>query len=261
MLPGFRFLLAAIVLSLSILVFGLGAAALLRAAHEQFASIPSLRVPPETVFAQANQPNLPVLAMLRVDPPAIAKASDNVPAAAEPVRQADIVSTPAESERPAALKPEEKPLAEIAKPEIAVPETQPQGQAASAQADRPAPTEETRIAAIEPIPQPSTEPAASQAKETAATVSEPARAAASVDADAASTKIATLGGPTAGIETEPPAKAETAKRSDRSAIRKRQQARRALQRRKLAARARLARQAPQQPADAFAQPTITVRNR
>ena len=33
MLPGFRFLLAAILLSASILVFGLGAAALLRATH------------------------------------------------------------------------------------------------------------------------------------------------------------------------------------------------------------------------------------
>ena len=38
MLPGFRFLFAAIVLSMSVLVFGLGAAALLRAAHEEFAS-------------------------------------------------------------------------------------------------------------------------------------------------------------------------------------------------------------------------------
>ena len=40
MLPGFRFLFAAIVLSMSILVFGLGAAALLRAAHEEFAANP-----------------------------------------------------------------------------------------------------------------------------------------------------------------------------------------------------------------------------
>src|SRR5690242_6775144 len=37
MLPGIRFLLAAILLSISIVVFGLGAAALLRAAHEDFA--------------------------------------------------------------------------------------------------------------------------------------------------------------------------------------------------------------------------------
>ena len=47
MLPGFRFLFAAIVLSMSVLIFGLGAAALLRAAHEEFASIPSRRALPE----------------------------------------------------------------------------------------------------------------------------------------------------------------------------------------------------------------------
>src|ERR1700742_2216602 len=54
MLPGFRFLFAAIVLSTSMLIFGLGAAALLRAAHEEFASIPSRRAPPETLFAQRD---------------------------------------------------------------------------------------------------------------------------------------------------------------------------------------------------------------
>ena len=55
MLPGFRFLFAAIVLSMSILVFGLGAAALLRAAHEEFASTPSWRAAPEPKFAQQNE--------------------------------------------------------------------------------------------------------------------------------------------------------------------------------------------------------------
>ena len=56
MLPGFRFLFAAIVLSMSILVFGLGAAALLRAAHEQFASNPSWRAAPEAMFANDPKP-------------------------------------------------------------------------------------------------------------------------------------------------------------------------------------------------------------
>src|ERR1700756_3123250 len=52
MLPGFRFLFAAIALSISILVFGLGAAALLRAAHEEFSSNPSWRAAPEPMLAQ-----------------------------------------------------------------------------------------------------------------------------------------------------------------------------------------------------------------
>ena len=70
MLPGFRFLFAAIVLSMSILVFGLGAAALLRAAHEEFASTPPWHATPETIFAQQSEVTRPVLAMLRVEPPA-----------------------------------------------------------------------------------------------------------------------------------------------------------------------------------------------
>ena len=55
MLPGFRFLFAAIVLSMSVLVFGLGAAALLRAAHEEVASTPLWRAVPEPKFAQQNE--------------------------------------------------------------------------------------------------------------------------------------------------------------------------------------------------------------
>lgn len=69
MLPGFRFLLAAILLSISVLVFGLGAASLLRASHEQYVSNPSWRNgPQEPIFAQASEPAQPVLAALRVEP-------------------------------------------------------------------------------------------------------------------------------------------------------------------------------------------------
>src|SRR6478609_382516 len=81
MLPGIRFLLAAILLSISILVFGLGAAALLRAAHEDFASNPSWRVTPETRFAQSEAPTL---ALLRVDTPAPAAKPADTPASAAP---------------------------------------------------------------------------------------------------------------------------------------------------------------------------------
>ena len=75
MLPGFRFLFGAIVLCFSILVFGLGAAALFRAAHEEFASRPSWRGTPGTMLAQQNEPfaqqsdpSPPVLALLEVEP-------------------------------------------------------------------------------------------------------------------------------------------------------------------------------------------------
>ncbi len=54
MLPGFRFLFAAILLLTSILVFGLGAAALLRATHEQYATNPFWRNGPQETDVRAN---------------------------------------------------------------------------------------------------------------------------------------------------------------------------------------------------------------
>ncbi len=66
MLPGFRFLFIATVMSVSVMVFGLGAAALLRATHENFATFPQRR-PPEQVFVKADT-SVPMIAMLRVEP-------------------------------------------------------------------------------------------------------------------------------------------------------------------------------------------------
>ena len=74
MLPGFRFLFTAIVLSMSVLIFGLGAAALLRAAHEEFANLPSRRATPEPMFARLNDDPPPTLALLRIDPPVAEQA-------------------------------------------------------------------------------------------------------------------------------------------------------------------------------------------
>jgi hypothetical protein len=253
MLPGFRFLFAAIILSMSILVFGLGAAALLRAAHEEVSSNPSWRAAPETMFAQQADTTRPVLAMLRVEPAAMEqKATDNVPAFAAPVEPATIDSAPAEPERIAALKPEGSSQPETAKPEILAAENPAQGEAAPVQADPPAAAGEARIA--------SSGQAVPPATEAAPTASEQISATAAADTDAASTKIATLDNPSVAIETNPPAKAASAG-PDRSAVKKRLQARRAKERRRLAARARVAQQPAQPPADPFSQPTITVRKR
>ena len=85
MLPGFRFLLAAILLSTSILVFGLGAAALVRASHEQYVSNPSWRNgPQEQVFAPSAEPAQPMLAALRVEP-ASSLANDAAPVVPEQI--------------------------------------------------------------------------------------------------------------------------------------------------------------------------------
>ena len=219
MLPGFRFLFAAIVLSMSILVCGLGAAALLRAAHEEFASNPSWRAAPEAKFAQPSEATKPVLAMLRADPPeAEQKEPDNVPAAAAPAEPAASASPPAEPERIAALKSEDSPPQETAKPEIPVSENPAQGEAPPAPADAPAPADETKIAASEQV--------LSSANEAAPAAPEQISAPASPDVDLASTKIATLGGPPVTIEEQQPARAASAE-PDRSVMKKRLQARRA----------------------------------
>jgi hypothetical protein len=96
MLPGFRFLFGAIVFSMSILVFGLGAAALLRAAHEEFSSNPSWRAAPETMFAQRGEASPPVLAMLRVEPAPAAPNADNAAAASVPAAPAAVATAPPE---------------------------------------------------------------------------------------------------------------------------------------------------------------------
>lgn len=245
MLPGLRFLFAATVLTMSILIFGLGAAALLRAAHEEVASAPSRRVIPETKFAAPIETAIPTLALLRVEPlPAEPKPADNVAVAEPAARPADVLPP---DERIAALKPEGSPLPDAAKPEIPLAQAPAKAEAA---ADAPAPADETRMASIEPV---------AAADEAAPTVSEQASAAASADADMATTKIATLGGPPVAIETPPPAKAAAAT-ADPGAVKKRRQAQRAKERRRIAQRARLAQQT-QPAADPFSQPAITTRAR
>jgi hypothetical protein len=259
MLPGLRFLFAAIVLSMSVLVFGLGAAALLRAAHEQFVSVPSWRPPPETIFAQPNPNNeaaKPVLAMLRVDPPVEEpkapdnQASEDTPAAA-PTEPEVIVTAPTEPERIAALRPDESTPPATATPEFTVAETPAPNETTPAAADAPAPADEIKIAA--------TQESLPAINEAAPAAPEQTSAPASPGADLAMTKIATLSGPPVTIE--PPATVSRAT-SDLSVIKKRLQARRAKERRRLALRARLARQVHAQPVDdPFALPAATIRSR
>jgi hypothetical protein len=269
MLPGFRFLFAAIALSMSILFFGLGAAALLRAAHEEFAINPSWRAPPKTRFAQQSEVATPTLAMLRVDPPGAEQSvADHVPPVAAPAEPATIVSAPeepaaiastsAEPERIATLNSEDLLPQETAKPEIAIAEGQPQSESAAAQADAPAAADEARIAATTQVSPPAQ--ILPPANEAAPAASEQASVPSPVEADLAATNIATLGGPPVIIEAQPPAKAASAK-PDESDLKKRLQARQAAQRRRIALRARLARQAAAQAADPFAQPVATVRSR
>ena len=284
MLPGFRFLFAAIVLSMSILVFGLGAAALLRAAHEEFASTPSWHASPEAVFAQQTETTRPVLAMLHVEPPAAEeKAPDQIATAVTPAEQPATTATsaeseatekpaepkvtatpaepeataiPAEPERTAALQPENSSQPETAKPEMPAAESPAQPEAAPAQAVAPATADEPKMTTSAAA----SEEVSSPASESAPAAPEQAVPPASADADIASTKIATLGGPSVTIEAAPPAKTTTAKH-DKSVIRKRLEARRKTRHRRLALQARAVQQLPQQATDSFGQPSPAARRR
>jgi hypothetical protein len=255
MLPGFRFLFAAIVLSMSILVFGLGAAALLRSAHEEFASLPSRRAPAEQVFTRQNEPAMPTLALLRFDPPALDnKPPENAPTAAAsetvtPTVEQAPDATPAEPEKLAALKPEEPTPAAAPRPEIPAEETTAAPPAMPAEAATPVANEEVKVAAIAETPEPSTTPSA------------PATERLSWESNVAATKIATLGGPSVVIEEKTAASTTEEAKPDRSEARKRN-AQRARERRRIAARrARLAAarhaaaMAAQQQANPFGQTT------
>jgi hypothetical protein len=269
MLPGFRFLFAAIVLTMSILIFGLGAAALLRAAHDQFASIPSRRALQEPVFAQqpafAQPSEAPAatLTMLRVEPPVVEKAPENTPAAmiAAPDGPAPeaVPVAPVETDQLAALRVDSSVTTEPARPETATkPEPAPPAEAAPTQTATPAAAEEIKVAAVQ-------QDAPPIATEAAPAAPEPVILPPAPESIGAATKIAALGSP-AAIVAEPASATPKSAQSDKSAIRKRQQARRAKERRRLAAqRARLAREAAaaqllqQTQPDPFGQqPTITT---
>ncbi|NOJ38189.1 hypothetical protein [Bradyrhizobium australiense] len=251
MLPGFRFLFTAIVLSMSVLVFGLGAAALLRAAHEEFANLPSRRAAPEPMFARQNDDPLPTLALLRVEPPAVEKPADNVPAATVPETASDSPAavgqtpeaSPVESGNLAVLKPAEPMQAEAAK-EATKEATKPEPPAQEASADTPpapvspaatdapATNTEVKLAAVAETPGPSAVATSSPAEPTEA---------ASPESSPAVTRIATLGGPAVLINEKT---SITDAKTDRRAIKK-LAAQRAREKRRIAAarRARLAREA------------------
>jgi len=245
MLPGFRFLFTAIILSMSILIFGLGAAALLRAAHEEFANLPSRRSTPEPMFARRTDDTPPTLALLRVDPPVAEKPAENLPAAAVPEAAPDIPATagqapdapPAETEKLAALKPAEPMQLEAAKPETPAKETSAEAPAAPAPAAQTeAPVAEVKLAAIAATPEPA-----------AATPPPSATDTSSFEGNVAAARIATLGGPAVIVDEKTAANATEAKtteaKPDASAAKK-QAAERARERRRIAARrARLAREA------------------
>ncbi|MBR1160204.1 hypothetical protein [Bradyrhizobium elkanii] len=265
MLPGLRFLFAAIVLATSLLVFGLGAAALFRAAHEEFASIPALRAPPEPQFAQQLE-TPPVLAMVRVDPPAADKVTTDIPAAPPPEPAASEPAAPteispaAEPEKVAAVtaddpvppappKPEAPAQSADTAAQTPTADPLPASEPTPAGAEAAAAATEAKVAAVADPPAPS-EPALPPP---APAMAEPEPAPPpSPEAIAAATKIATLGGPEVVVEAPVAPKAIEAKKPERSAVSKpahRKERRRIV-------RTQPVRQVVQQQLDPFGQPTL-----
>ncbi|HEV2158951.1 hypothetical protein [Bradyrhizobium sp.] len=208
MLPGFRFLLAAILLSTSILVFGLGAAALLRATHEQYVSNPSWRNgPQEQVFAQAPEPAQPVLAVLRAEP---AVAAAPAPSLRDQVPTIGLPET--QPEQIAALATETDPQPQPQATEVAPPAAEPAEAETKAEittgAPAPAPTDTLTPAdttASIPEPKPEVKPAATASEPAPA---DPSTALASSALDATSAKLAALNDPATTAWKDPPAKAK-----------------------------------------------------
>ncbi|MDH2399987.1 hypothetical protein QCM77_08505 [Bradyrhizobium sp. SSUT18] len=209
MLPGFRFLFAAILLSASILVFGLGAAALLRATHEQYVSNPSWRNgPQEQVFAQAPEPAQPVLAALRAEP----EAAEPTPSLRD---QVPTIGLPAsEPEQVVALTTATDVQPQVVAPPADVPAEATTDAAAPAPADTLTPADTT--ASI-----PETKPAA-VASASAPAPADPSAALASSALDIASAKVAALNDPTTTAWKDPPAKGKAAASVPESKATKRQ---------------------------------------
>lgn len=247
MLPGFRFLFTAIVLSMSVLIFGLGAAALLRAAHEEFANLPARRTAPAPMFARPTDEMPPTLALLRIDTSVEEKPVKDVAAASIPEAAADTPAQAApapntgaiEPEKLAAVKPAEPMQAEAATPETSAKEATVETPAppVAAIAEMPAPPKaqaaatEVKLAAVAETPQPAAAPTAPPAPDIYS------------ESNSAATRIATLGGPAVIVDEQTSAKSTEAK-PDRNALKK-QAAERARERRRIIAarRARIAREA------------------
>ena len=259
MLPGFRFLLAAIVLSTSTLIFGLGAAALWRAAHEQFASTPYWHPAADAAFTQQAEAARVVLALLRAEPAADERASDQVIAASAlppaEVARSEIAGQLLQEKSPETAGPEPAGLADQSLPglpqsEAAAPELSPA--AASTSPDKELHVTQQSATAAAQAPSENFQGLTEADSAAAPTANAPKLP----SVETASIKTASLDSPTPALDSKASAKPAIVK-PDQNAIKKRRQARQAsLRLRIAAARARQLKPAPQPAPFPFGQPSI-----
>jgi hypothetical protein len=219
---------------------------LLRAAHEEFANIPSRRAPPEVMFVQRDDAG-PTLALARIEPSAAdqkaamaTELSDGVP------DQAAIVSAPPDPEQAAKEADEIATLIDAAMPAkdslLSSTSEIPIQIETSAADDSPSPVAETKLAPVAEVT------IAASRDQIALTAPDQEAAAVEDSTRIAETRIATFGGPPVTIGTQTPSKIAPA------VIRKSAQARAVVKRRSIAKRGRVSQPAPQVPADLFGRP-------
>ena len=245
MLPGFRFVVAAVVLCLSLLVFGFGATALLRSAREEFASLPVRRAAPQTAYVSQQAPEAPpTLSMLRVEAPEIRSAAPVDIAIISQDSPAPAATAP-EPERRASLSLDTRPV-ETHVAEQARPEPAPVGSVATEV--QPMPVVASPPVAAELI---ADEPATVAAIVPAASPEQPESTLTEEDQQIAMLNVATLGGPAVDIEPAPLPKSKpvvTVKKKARVKVVKEKPAKR----RRVAARAETQAAAAPAPASADA---------
>ena len=183
MLPGLRILFAITLLSVSVVIFGLGAAAFLRSAHEDVANAPWR--PIETPVTARVDLAPTTLSMLRVEPEATIAA---ITARAD--AEAAAAASPAETKPPVAADATPPPTLE---PRAEAPITAKPAEAAAIQPEPP-PALQTIVAAVEPAREQA--PAVAEAKaaepRAAEAKAEDAKAAPTADAQPAPTVVAAL---------------------------------------------------------------------
>jgi len=243
MLPGFRFLIATLLLTASVVIFGLGAAALLRATRDDLAARPSTWDAPEAVVARERDTRKATLALLRLE--TIADQDSNVEKLAALAAVAPSAAETAEGGAPVATEAMPGPAVEADR-----------GAAASDPvAAKAADGATLTVAAVEPSASSGTSPA-----DRADAVPQPAKSDLTVtalaDPAAASAEVATR--PAVEEVAKPVAKSAAASASKvRAEAAKREKARQeAAQRRRIALRARTLSRPPQpqrtQPGNPFA---------
>lgn len=222
MLPGFRFLFAAILLSTSLLVFGLGAAALLRASHEQYANPSWRNGPQEQRFAQVSEPAPPVLAVLRAEPEVTPEPEpslrDQVPTIGLPATEPEqVAALTTEMVQPQAATPPVEALAD-----------EPAKVEAATEAAAPSPADTlTSADTTASLPEAKADPKADPKPAAVVAATEPAPAdpaLASSALEIASAKLAALNAPATTTVKDAPAKAKAEGKADDKATKRKAKA-------------------------------------